>query len=162
MVEVHQLVADDWQRFRAIRLRSLLDAPDAFGSTHDQVAARPLSEWPGMIESIPTFLATSGHEDVGLVRCAPDRDRADSAWLISMWVAVAARGAGVGDLLVDRVVDFARSAGRERLWLDVADANLAAIRLYARHGFEPTGEVSRMSPRREEVTEHRRVKMLVR
>lgn len=159
-VTIHRCTRADWERFRDLRLASLLDAPGAFGSTYDTVARRPDSDWPEMIEEVTTFVAVLDGEDAGLVRTAPDAFGNDAAWLISMWVAPASRGRGVGDALVDAVVRNATSDGYARLCLDVADDNEPAIRLYARHGFEPTGEVSRMKAPREHITEHRRAKLL--
>ena len=114
-----------------------------------------------MLEEVATFVATKNGFDCGLVRCAADEDRDGAAWLISMWVAPEARRAGVGDQLVRAVIDFARACGYERLYLDVADENAPAIGLYAKHGFEPTGEATLMPPPRDHISEHRRVRNLV-
>lgn len=159
-MNVVRLDPADAQRFRDLRLRSLRDAPDAFGSTYESVVARPLSDWPQMLDEIATFVASKDGRDCGLVRCAPDHTREDSAWLISMWVAPEARRMGVGDGLVEAVVRFAGSAGYERLYLDVADGNEAAIHLYAKHGFEPTGHAKSMAPPRDRISEHRRMRRL--
>lgn len=160
VIRIHLLTPSDWHRFRHLRLRSLEDAPDAFGSTYESVARRPDSDWPRMVEEIPTFVAEVDGEDVGLVRCADDHTEADTAWLISMWVAPEVRGRGVGDRLVREVLEVAAKAGYAQVCLDVADHNDTAIALYERHGFEPTGEVTRMLPPREHITEHRRTRSL--
>ena len=159
-MEVTRLVASEWERFRAIRLRSLVDAPGAFESTYDQAVSRPPSDWPTVLDRLPTFVVDEDGIDIGVVRCAPDHALDDTAWLISMWVAPEARGRGVGDVLVTTVVDFATSAGYKRLCLSVSDDNSFAIQLYERHGFEPTGEVGRMAPPRQHISEHRRSKAL--
>ena len=59
-------------------------------------------------------------------------------------------------MLVDAVIEWARSIGVTRLLLDVADHNAPAIELYTRKGFEPNGEVSTMPPPREHIHEHQR------
>ena len=94
--------------------------------------------------------------DVGIVRSERDKTRIGTAWLISMWVAPDARRQGVGGALIDAIIDWARSSGLNRLLLDVADNNGAAIDLYARKGFEPNGEVSAFPPPRQHVREHQR------
>ena len=90
------------------------------------------------------------------MRCARDTANTDTAWLISMWVAPEVRRRGVGGLLVDGVVDWARSSGVIRLLLDVSDSNAPAIALYARKGFTPNGEVGTLPPPREHIREHQR------
>ena len=77
-----------------------------------------------------------------------------------MWVAPVARGRGVGDGLVDAVVDWARAAGYPRVVLDVGDENLPAIRLYERKGFEPTGRTRTFSEPRTHIREHERALVL--
>lgn len=64
------------------------------------------------------------------------------------------------EALIDTLIDWARSAGFSRLVLDVADDNAAAVALYARHGFEPTGEVGCLPPTRTHIREHRRALIL--
>jgi ribosomal protein S18 acetylase RimI-like enzyme len=50
-------------------------------------------------------------------------------------VAPSSRGAGVGGLLLDALVDRVRAAGFDGISLGVGEAN-PAIALYERHGFE--------------------------
>ena len=64
-----------------------------------------------------------------------------TAELVSMWVAPAGRGRGVGNALVERAIDWAGEAGYPRIELWVARGNDTAERLYLRSGFEVTGDV---------------------
>jgi ribosomal protein S18 acetylase RimI-like enzyme len=155
-MDIQHLSSDEGLRLRTIRLRALADAPDAFGSTYADVAARPLESWSQQLQEIATFVAVRDGEDVGLVRCASDAQHHDTAWLISMWVAPEARGQGVGGALIDAVVAYARSNGASRLLLDVGDHNQQAIALYARKGFEPTGETGTLPAPRHHIREHQR------
>jgi GNAT superfamily N-acetyltransferase len=156
MLSVQQLALDEGPRLRSIRLRSLLDAPDAFGSTLEETAARSAQSWSKQLLDLPTFVAVSEGLDVGIVRCARDVTRIDAAWLISMWVAPEMRRRGVGGMLVDAVIDWARANGVTRLILDVVDTNESAIAFYMRKGFERNGNVSTLPPPREHITEHQR------
>jgi ribosomal protein S18 acetylase RimI-like enzyme len=159
-MELHRLGADEGARLRAIRLRSLRDAPDAFCSTHDEAAARPPESWRQQLVELATWVAVVGGDDVGLVRGARHDERPADAYLLSMWVAPEARGMGLGEALIHAVIGWARAAGYERLLLEVADENRPAIALYARLGFEPTGVTSTLPPPREHVREHQRALLL--
>jgi GNAT superfamily N-acetyltransferase len=156
MIRLDLLTPDEGARLGAIRLRALQDAPDAFSATIDDAAARTLDGWTKQVVDLPTFVAVSDGADVGMVRCARDAIRTDTAWLISMWVAPEMRRQGVGGALVEAVVGWARANGASRMVLDVADHNTPAIELYARKGFVPTGVTGTMPPPRAHVGEHQR------
>jgi ribosomal protein S18 acetylase RimI-like enzyme len=155
-MDIQRLSVDAGLRLRHIRLRALADAPDAFGSTYAEAVARPMATWSEQLENIATFVAVKDGKDVGLVRCVGDAHLHDTAWLISMWVAPEARGQGIGDALVDAVIEYVRSTGSTRLLLDVADDNRQAIALYARKGFIPNGETGSLPSPRHHICEHQR------
>jgi GNAT superfamily N-acetyltransferase len=159
-MRLERLDVDEGLRLRAIRLRALQDAPDAFGSTYEEAVGRAPESWSKQLAELPTFVAVKGDLDVGMVRCARDEVTAGTAWLISMWVAPESRRTGFGANLVDAVVEWAKSHGVSRLLLDVADHNAPAIALYKKKGFEPNGEVSTLPPPREHIREHQRELLL--
>ena len=68
-----------------------------------------------------------------------------------------ARGRGVGEALIQALIAWAQREGYERLILDVGEHNSHAIALYARLGFEPTGQVSVLPAPHDHVREHERV-----
>ena len=159
-MKIEQLTSDEAERLRAIRLRSLRDAPRAFASTFEQTAAQPPESWRQQLRDLATFVAVSEGQDVGIVRGAAPGvvpgAPPDLAMLISMWVAPEARGKGVGGALVDAVIDWARAQGLTRVRLEVVDDNAPAIALYARKGFVQTGPSVRCAPPREHLREHER------
>ncbi len=156
-MQIQILAPGEETRLRRIRLRALLDAPDAFVTTYEESAKRSLENWREQLATLPTFVAVDADTDVGMVRGAPDHKSPTSAWLISLRVAKECRGQGAGDALVDAVVDWARGQNFLELQLDVANDNLPAIALYSRHGFAPTGDSSTLPPPRQHVQEHRRL-----
>jgi GNAT superfamily N-acetyltransferase len=62
---------------------------------------------------------------------------ASRAELVSMFVAEPVRGQGVGGLLVEEFITWARERGATRMHVQAYATNEAAIRLYQRHGFTP-------------------------
>ena len=135
-MEIQRLTQRDLARFRAVRLRSLRDAPAAFGTTAEEAAAWPREVWARLFSGLLAFVAVESGQDVGLVRGAPDREVAKAARLGSLWVAPEARGRGLGAQLVGAVVDWARLNRADSIELWVMTTNERARRLYERCGFE--------------------------
>ena len=162
MVTIQRLTPDDVDRARALRLRSLRDAPDAYWTTAEEETRTTAAEWRARLTNpaAVTFVARLDGTDVGLVFGAPHHDQAGDAGLYGMWVASEARGTGVGAALIDALVGWARVTGYRHLRLEVADANLPAVRLYERAGFKPTGRAGTLPPPREHITEHERLLQL--
>lgn len=84
-------------------------------------------------------------EAVGYVFVLPERLAFvwDAAVVNELYVAPDHRGTGVSDALLDAAVDLAREQDLplDRLLLDVDPENERAYDFYARHGFEPWGEI---------------------
>ena len=147
MARVQRLGENDWALFSEIRLRSLLDSPEAFGSTYgaessqterawrDWVAGR----WRGGVSVVFVGYADDG-TPVGTATGAEYEAEPGIGHLYAMWVAPDARGAGVGRALLDAVADWARARGCDRLILTVTESNGTARRFYAARGFVDTGE----------------------
>lgn len=154
MIRYEQLGGTDGARLRSIRLRALQDAPEAFGSTFQDALSRAPGVWAQQVMTLPTFVAIADGRDVAMVRCAHDPDNADTAWLLSMWVAPEVRRKGIGGELVDLVIAWARENNISRIVLDVADLNISAIALYDAKGFRANGKAGSMPSPREHITEH--------
>lgn len=145
---IERLRPGDGACLRAMRLRALADAPDAFGSTLAESELRSVADWEAQIEALPTFVWREGDTDLGMVRGAPHEGDPEAGYLISMWVAPEARGRGIGAALVGEVVAWARGSGLRRLYLDVGARNAPARRLYERRRFVATGATGALpSPR---------------
>jgi RimJ/RimL family protein N-acetyltransferase len=143
-IAIRQIDPDEWELFREVRLAALRDAPYAFGSTYERERTVDEEHWRERLANRAQFAAVLDGEIVGTA-AGIDSDQTTAA-LISMWVAPPARGKGVGQRLVDAVLDWARQAGYGSVCLWVTDGNLAAERLYLRCGFTRTGAVQQVHP----------------
>lgn len=161
MIEVRQTVEADAEALRTIRLASLRADPTAFGRTYDEVVAYGPELWVERAvggQGSATFLAVEDAQPVGMVAGVEVGDEPGQVELVSMWTDPSARGRGVGQLLVERVQQWAAERGRLDMALWVTAGNDAAIRLYERCGYVLTGEVGSAlaDPSREELRMERR------
>lgn len=133
-VAVRPVTADDVPRVAGLIRSVLAEFGLAFGEgseTDAQVLALPASYesrggrfWVAL-DGGGALLGTCGVFPVG-----------GGDWeLRKMYLDPAARGRGVGRLLLDEAVAFARAAGGRRLVLDTTEQMKAAIAFYEAHGF---------------------------
>lgn len=135
MITVRVLSADDWQVWRELRLQALAEAPHAFGSTLAEWQDASEDRWRRRLREVPfNAIAFCEERAAGMVG-ATAPDSAGTTDLISMWVAPVARGRGIGDALIDAVVQWAEQQGARRVALDVVTSNEPATSLYLRNGF---------------------------
>lgn len=67
------------------------------------------------------------------------RQSVDEAELLLIGVAPGHRQAGLGGLLLDRMLADAHASGARKVFLEVRESNVAAIALYSSRGFEIVG-----------------------
>jgi GNAT superfamily N-acetyltransferase len=149
---VRKLEPAEWPTYRDLRLRSLADSPDAFGSTLAAEQARTAQDWAERLARG----ATSGL-DLPLI-AEVDRQAAGLAWakveasdpsiinLYQMWVAPEFRGHGAGRLLLRAAIEWARSRNAAEVRLGVTWGDTPAVRLYTREGFAPFGPPGNLRP----------------
>ena len=139
MALVRATTITDWQALREIRLQALLDAPDAFASTHAREAAFGEDEWRQRASRDGSFIAFLPEVcPAGLgggYLAAPE-----VVELIGMFVRPQARGRGVGEAIIDAVVGWAIQKGAATVHLWVTETNKPARMLYERCGFTVTAE----------------------
>lgn len=144
-VLIRRLQPQEWQAYRAIRLRALADAPDAFGSTLAAEQELPEDTWAmrvaksavsgidcALVAEVDGLLA-------GLLWAKVDAQDAGRVNLFQMWVAPEWRGRGVAAALLDEALGWAWGRGMQVAHLGVNSANAGARRLYERAGFQPIG-----------------------
>ncbi len=139
-MSVRQLLPDDWQTLREIRLAALLDAPYAFASSYEMTLKRSEEEWRSWPAHGVAFGAFAAGEPVGMVGASPVNLDPDTVHLIAMWVAPAVRGAGAAETLIDAVVQWATNRGSRSVSLEVSTANDRAAAVYLRNGFTYSNE----------------------
>lgn len=146
VISVRRIKANEWRKYRDLRLRALRDSPDAFGSTYEAEKTRKNEMWMTQIgaaasSGIDCALFAEKHGAAcGLVWCKLSVTDPGAADIYQMWVDPAARGSGAGYALLDAAVTWAERTGARRVRLGVTDADSPAMRLYKSYGFRQTGE----------------------
>ena len=142
---VRRFAANEWRVYRALRLHALRDAPDAFGSTLAREEAFPDDEWVQRLakgaDSPMDFpiVAEDDSRPVGLAWVRIDPVDAKVAELYQVWVDPTCRRRGVGRLVIDSALDWARSSGVRQMVLSVALGPSSALDFYRRLGFVEVG-----------------------
>ena len=140
MFEVRLLVLNDAAAFRALRLESLQEHPEAFGASYETEAEQPNEFFVERLENNTVFGGFRGSDILGIVgfysqQAAKLRHK---GVLWGMYVREAARGSGLASALLDAVVEHARG-NVELLQLTVVTSNKRACRFYERCGFVQYG-----------------------
>lgn len=133
----------DWAALKSIRLAALLDAPTAFGVSHQTAAAQTEAQWRERAAAASAarpktefwlaFDEASSSDAIGMIGGGVDGHGHYN--LIGMWVAPARRGSGAAGRLVEALKARAIELGHRRVVLDVAPENARAARFYQHHGF---------------------------
>jgi ribosomal protein S18 acetylase RimI-like enzyme len=152
MHSIRRIRADEWRELKDIRLRSLTDAPDAFGTTLAETLLQTDEYWQQRAVSSASgdtrfqAVATEGERWLGLAGCIFDDPKFGRAQLVSVWVDPSVRRTGLATRLVEAIADWARKCGARTLQLWVTETNEPAKNLYRRLGFVETGESEPVRP----------------
>lgn len=136
MAELRRLTPDDWQDFREIRLTSLADSPDAFGSTLEREQAFTEADWRRRPTG-PVYVV----DDPRPVAIGGIFDNAGTPHIWGMWTDPAHRGRGHARRILDALIPPGT-----RAQLDVNVTNGDARAVYERYGFVGTGELEPLRP----------------
>jgi ribosomal protein S18 acetylase RimI-like enzyme len=144
MITLEPITPENVSIFKATRLRALQDTPSAFGATYARESLLTEADWVERAgnwngERSILYLAMEAGGPVGIAGSYLDQEDATQAHLISMWTAPTSRQQGIGRLLVDEIIGWARRRSALTLQLMVTSCNDSAIAFYQRLGFVFTG-----------------------
>jgi ribosomal protein S18 acetylase RimI-like enzyme len=142
-MDIRRLTHDDAAAYRALRLRSFREHPEAFTTSYEELEQQPLADSEKRM-SAAHIKFWGAFEDgrlvgyVGLERETRTKCR-HKATLVSMYVAPEFAGRGIGRALVEALLAQARADGLQLIVLTVTDGNDKAAQLYERCGFRSFG-----------------------
>jgi ribosomal protein S18 acetylase RimI-like enzyme len=143
---IYTMSPSDWIKYKSIRLDSLKESPNAFGSTlkreasfSDDIWAKRLIKIDDDAKNLPLIVEINA-QPVGLAsgRIAPLKS--NIVHVYQMWVNPKYRGLGIGKLLLDQIVLWTKSININHIALSVTNRNSPAKILYLSYGFRATGE----------------------
>ena len=141
-IEIVSLTPEEWPGYKALRLEALQNAPEAFSSTYADFRDKPDEYWQARLEAVREMpgswmlFARRGADLLGMVGAYVDPSDPKVATVISVYVAASARRTGVSKRLMEAILATLRAAGLRKALLSVNAANLPAVRLYQRFGFQ--------------------------
>lgn len=150
--------ADEGLLIRRVRLRSLADAPYAFGvHAHAEEAALPDSHWHELAAQVGgqvaawrdrcvSFVVLEGEDACGTATCYLCPQVPRRAYLSAAWIDPRHRRRGLARQLVGEAIAWATAHDAEHLRLWVDDTNPGAAQFYRALGFVATGESQPVNP----------------
>jgi len=145
-MEIRRIRADEGLLLKALRLRALADSPMAYGSTLAREQVYPDALWHERAaigaagDKVMTVVAEHDERLLGMaIGLAPEVENLPYPTMVGVFVDAAVRRQGVGAVLVEKVIDWARARGSAQLLIWITDGNEPALALYRRAGFRPTG-----------------------
>jgi GNAT superfamily N-acetyltransferase len=164
-VNVRLFEPGEWRAYKDLRLQALAESPDAFGSTFAREAERTDAEWAYRLASgarsawdLP-LIAMLDACPIGLAWGKIETSHPEVANLYQVWVHPDHRKRGAGQLLLEAVIDWAKSRHAAVLELDVTLGYTPAARLYYRNGFRPVGEPVPLRPGAELLEQKMRLRL---
>jgi GNAT superfamily N-acetyltransferase len=137
--KVEIIHSNEWQRLRAIRLKSLTVNPEAFGGTYEIESVENESEWRKKFEKFDFLIASIDGHDAALMSVEKlDGDFGATCWIGGCWSDPEFRGVG----LLREMFNFLDAQDRDwkiqglGVWID----NYSAIAAYEKLGFVKMGE----------------------
>jgi len=162
---IRTIAPEEWKTYKHLRLRALADSPDAFGRTLAEEQDRSDAEWYDWLAkaadsrwNLPLMAEIDG-KPVGLAWGRIEQSNPDLANLYQMWVTPGSRCHGIGQMLLETVITWARQMNANFLELDVTCRDSSAMRLYQRLGFETVGQPQPLRPGSEFLCQDLRLKL---
>ena len=138
-VQVEIIHPNEWQRLRAIRLKSLKVNPEAFGGTYEIESAEDESAWRVKFEKLDFLIASIDGFDAAVMSVEKlDGDFGATCWIGGCWSDPAYRGKGLLRAMMNFVEKQDKGWQVQGLgvWID----NYSAIAAYEKLGFVKMGE----------------------
>lgn len=140
-IQIGSMSPDDWNDVRRIYLEGI-----ATGDATFETDAPAWDRWDATHRPGERFVARGGGAVLGWAALSPVSDRCVYGGVaeVSVYVAAAARGNGLGVALLQRLIDASEEAGVWTLQAGIFPENRASVALHERLGFREVGRRERL------------------
>jgi phosphinothricin acetyltransferase len=140
-IQIGSMSPDDWNDVRRIYLEGI-----ATGDATFETDAPAWDRWDATHRPGERFVARGGGAVLGWAALSPVSDRCVYGGVaeVSVYVAAAARGNGLGVALLRRLIDASEEAGVWTLQAGIFPENRASVALHERLGFREVGRRERL------------------
>ncbi len=137
---VRRLIPGEGALYREARLRSLLESPEAFATTHEAASQRDAASWAAQADSSATggdraTFIVLGDSPLGLAAVYRDADHPSEGELLQVWISPELRGGDTALRLMDAVWSWVMENGFGLIRAEVKSGNVRALRFYEKCGF---------------------------
>ncbi len=140
---IRKLREEDAAIYRTIRLEALKENPEAYSSSYEENANRPLADFSSQLKNplCTTFGLYEGEDLVGIATlCQENRIKTQHKGdIYGVYMADRAKGKGYGRKLMEACIDQAKAMGLKQVHLGVSKGNTPAKNLYESLGFSTYG-----------------------
>jgi predicted GNAT family acetyltransferase len=146
LYKVVELSTNDWERYKKIRLQSLLNDPQAFGSNYEKERAFTQEKWESRVHPYSedhkqwnVEVENESGEIVGMTGAFSPEPGV--AMIVGVYVSKEHRGKGLATMLMDAIFEKIRQTGGYKIVkLSVNSEQASAVALYKKAGFAEVGE----------------------
>ena len=148
MLTVRRIKRGESELYKELRLRSLRDAPEAFGSTHESALKRGPASWIEQADGSShgsdrsTFLAFIDDQAAGLAAVYRLEAPGDVGELIQVWVAPEYRRRGVALALLEAAMKWASENNFRAVTAGIMAGNAGAMTFYQKNIFPPESGIT--------------------
>jgi ribosomal protein S18 acetylase RimI-like enzyme len=138
--EVIEVKPENWEKFKDIRTRAIMDSPQAFGDNLEETYARQKDEWISWVTRPKVYVIQDN--EVYVATATLRQNPTTEIWTINgVWTDPKFRGKGLSRKIIEKIFEDARLMNVESIELSVNAEQIPAIKLYESLGFETVQEI---------------------
>jgi len=137
-IDVRLFEPDEWQIYKAIRLKALQSDPGVFGSNYGREVVYTDEEWQArMTDATRGVFGVFHYGDIiGMTGVATSKDDPAAAVLWGSWLEKSWRGKGISERMYKARLDWARAQPQfKRIIVAHRQSNTASKMANQKHGF---------------------------
>jgi ribosomal protein S18 acetylase RimI-like enzyme len=141
-VKIVGLTPDQWETYRDIRLRGLLEAPRAFARSYEEEMAFSRERWFERASNPYNFLAIEDGAPLGTMGAFVQEESGRRiAHIVGVFVTEKSRRQGIASKLLSAVLGKIKQDNSiKTVRLTVNKGQIPAVKLYEKFGFQIIGE----------------------